>query len=92
MISHGILILNYHLEDLYELLYYALAIDSGNTLYACLFGILILNSLLEYFYSIGFLNHCVCVPIPHMVYSSQIFYYEHLFINFYIYNYYIYFI
>ena len=80
--SYGILILNSHLEDFYQFVYYAGPIVIGNTHLEVYFRILLWDTC-RYFYG------SVSVLIPHMVYSYGIFYYGSYISNFYIYNYYI---
>ena len=80
--SYGILILNSHLEDFYQFVYYAGPIVIGNTHLEVSFRILLWDTC-WYFYG------SVSVLIPHMVYSYGIFYYGTYISNLYIYNYYI---
>ena len=77
--SYRILILNSHLEDFYQFVYYAGPIVICNTHLEVSFRIPLWDTW-RYFYG------SVSVVIPHMVYSYGIFYYI---CNLYIYNYYI---
>ena len=76
--SYGILILNSHLEDFYQFVYYAGPIVIANTHFELSFGILLWDTC-RYFYG------SVSVIIPHMVYSYGILYYGSYIFNFYIY-------